>query len=109
MNSLQKIGIVVTVTTTVGLAALGICFFSAGAGHGSYFPFAILLPYSFLPSLFASETDAVSGPLAIVQFPLYGIVLGRAWLKGDLRWSASWVIGAHVVAALAALTMFFRT
>jgi hypothetical protein len=54
---------------------------SAGAGHGDYRFAMILFPYTLLSTaVFNSITPFII--LAIIQFPLYGIVLGHANEKG---------------------------
>lgn len=55
---------------------------SAGAGHGDYKLAMILFPYTMLST---TIFDSITPPfilLAIIQFPLYGFILGRANEKG---------------------------
>jgi hypothetical protein len=55
---------------------------SAGAGHGDYRLAMILFPYTLLST---AVFDSITLPfiiLAIIQFPLYGIVLAYANEKG---------------------------
>jgi hypothetical protein len=110
MNSSAKIGLVATATLIVAIAALGACFLSAGVGHGSYLPFAILFPYSFLTSVaLGGGIDAGSGALALVQFPFYGVTLGYAWFRGGLGRRTSWILATHLLAAAASAVSFFRS
>ena len=61
---------------------------SAGVGHGSYAPMMLLYPYSLglLISQFAFGIDSVFSDICvglaiivgIIQFPLYGLVIGFA-------------------------------
>lgn len=55
---------------------------SAGAGHGDYRLAMILFPYTMLST---TIFDSITTPfilLAIIQFPLYGVILGSASEKG---------------------------
>ena len=56
--------------------ALGAAIASAGAGHGDYLFAKLLFPYSML---LTSLTGTITYPLiglALIQFPLYGLVAG---------------------------------
>ncbi len=61
----------------VGFAITPICLYlaalSTGAGHGSYFWAKAFFPYTTL-----AEFTTPSLVLAVLQFPLYGVVLGLA-------------------------------
>ena len=107
MNSTRKIGVVAAATLVVGLATFGVSLLSAGVGHGSYLPFAIFFPYSFLATVgLGGDIGIVAGTLTLAQFPVYGVVLGRAWLRDDLRRRATWVIVAHVLVATVCSVIF---
>jgi hypothetical protein len=57
----------------------------------------ILFPYAMLPAfLFYSLTFFI--PLAILQYPVYGIILGRASYKGHLGRVAIYLLAAHLLA-----------
>jgi hypothetical protein len=86
-----------------------VCFFfgaaSAGVGHGSGLPFAVLFPYWFA-LLEIGEALRFTGlgmgvglfgmVLLVLQYPLYGLVIGIAWLKGKLIWAATVLIALHL-------------
>jgi hypothetical protein len=55
---------------------LYVALLSTGAGHGDYFWAKVFFPYTMLStSIFQSITPVFMG-LAIVQVPLYGLILG---------------------------------
>src|ERR1700733_6050682 len=57
---------------------------SAGAGHGSYFWAKALFPYTMLAAkVVNSITPALEG-LAVVQVPIYGLLLGLGAKAGRL-------------------------
>jgi hypothetical protein len=54
----------------------------AGAGHGTYIPMILCFPYTML---FAAARGSINAPdiaTALLQFPIYGTVLGIARSKG---------------------------
>ena len=55
-----------------------IAFLSAGAGHGGYLFTKILLPFTMLSTVAADQITLPFVLLAILQFPLYGVLLGLA-------------------------------
>jgi len=63
--------IVSLIVTPLALFAGGV---SAGGGHGDFVWLKILFPYSLLQA-FIFQSVALSFLLAIVQFPVYGIIL----------------------------------
>jgi hypothetical protein len=110
MDSSRKIGVVAALTVVVGVVAFVVSFLSAGVGHGSYLPFAIFFPYSFLATvLLGGGIGDIAGTLTLAQFPVYGLILGRAWLRDYLRRRAAFLIIAHVVVAAICTVIFFTT
>ena len=76
---------------------------SGGAGHGNYFAAMLLFPYTMLS---AAAFDSIYLPfvlLAVVQFPAYGIVFGRANETGRIVRVAVILVAAHAVAVVAVL------
>ncbi len=55
---------------------------SAGAGHGDYRLAMVLFPYTMLSTTIFNSITAPFILLAIIQFPLYGVILGYASEKG---------------------------
>jgi hypothetical protein len=88
------------------LAATPVCLFlgiaSGGAGHGDYVLARVLFPATMLAAvLFAGSISAPLVALAVAQFPLYGIVLGAANVRGKMLHAAVTLIAAHLLFAAA--------
>jgi hypothetical protein len=70
---------------------------SAGAAHGSYLLAKILFPFTMLSTLVFGSIVAPAIALAVLQFPFYGFILGRAKVKGGFRTRAAvLLLGTHV-------------
>ena len=82
--------------------ALILAIGSAGVGHGDYFWAMILFPYTMLSALVFDEITPPFILLAIIQFPLYGIMLAFAAERNRFLLSA---IGLAVVHTLAVALM----
>src|ERR1051326_330702 len=96
------------------LIATPICLFlglaSAGAGHGDYILATILFPYSIL-LIFAFGLmlpPFITVTLAIIQFPTYGIILGFAKEKKQIRSWAVLLLAVHVLAVIAGFSLRSR-
>ena len=75
---------------------------SAGAGHGSYLLAKILFPFTMLSTLVFGSIVAPAIGLAVLQFPFYGFILGRANVKGGGLWTrAPVLLFAHMLAVAA--------
>lgn len=77
---------------------------SAGAGHGDYFWAKVFFPFTLLSVL---AFDSITVPfimLAVVQFPLYGLLLGKANEKGQLLRYLTLLLLVH---SLTVLVCFF--
>lgn len=74
---------------------------SAGAGHGSYSLAKILFPFTMLSTLVFGSIIAPAIALAVLQFPFYGFILGRANVKGSFgTWLAPLLL-IHILAVTA--------
>ncbi len=75
---------------------------SAGAGHGHYEFARLFFPYSMLLTRLTGDT--ITPPLmalALAQFPLYGLAVGLAVLKGRVGWSVVALLAvAHAIAVV---------
>jgi hypothetical protein len=86
----------VAVTPVAALLAV----WSAGAGHGHYVLARLLFPYSML--LTRATDDSLTLPLlalGLVQWPLYGALLGFAASRGRALLAAILLLVAHAGAA----------
>ncbi len=95
------IPVVVALAVTPIFLYLGIA--SGGAGHGNYLLAKVLFPFTMLSTRALGSITAPFVILAIIQFPLYGVVVGSANLKSKLPAS---VIGVLVIHTLAVLVCF---
>lgn len=68
--------------------ATPVCLFlgiaSAGAGHGDYVLARILFPYTMLSAVAFDSITLPFTVMAVLQFPVYGVVLGAANVKSKL-------------------------
>ena len=109
MTRTSKISISVAASVLAMCLSFGASFLSAGVGHGSYLPFAVLFPFAFLASIPAQRIGAVAGILAVAQFPAYGFVMGRAWLRDTLPRVATYLLITHAIAATVCTVIFLAT
>jgi hypothetical protein len=65
--------------TGVCILCLLVAVLAAGAGHGTYLPAKILFPFAMLAGVFGRSITLPYVVLALVQFPLYGLLLGAAF------------------------------
>ena len=73
---------------------------SGGAGHGSYVAARVLFPLSMLLTRLEGETGTVAMGAGLLQFPLYGALVGRTVAVKTGR-AVFFAAAAHLVAALA--------
>ncbi|MBA2732228.1 MAG: hypothetical protein H0U54_04990 [Acidobacteria bacterium] len=87
-----------------------LAFGSAGVGHGDYILTIMLYPYSMLLAfgLGAMLPDFILFALMIIQFPVYGLILG---ITNKNKQSRNWAVGllaVHILAALACFSLHSR-
>ena len=100
--------VLVSVAVTPGLLWVG--WVSAGLGHGSYLWARILFPYvlfvqSLLPPQHQMGMLAFTG-IAIMQYPLYGVVLGWARVKAKTVAAVAVLLLIHVALVGLLFTVF---
>jgi hypothetical protein len=84
----------------IELPAVFAAIVSGGAGHGSYVAARMLFPLSMLLTLVEGRIGMVSVGLALLQFPLYGALLG--WTLWRQSYGAAMAVASlHLVAAIA--------
>ena len=85
----------------VGSVTLWLAVMFAGGGHGTYLPAAIFFPYTMLSTLLTRQISIPAIGLAILQFPVYGAVVGCAE-SGSIRWQrARLILALHVIVFVA--------
>ena len=88
----------IVVSLAVTPVALFVGLVSAGAGHGNYVAVKILFPYTMLSTVLFESINTPFVVLGLVQFPLYGLILG---LAGQRFESVAKVLAiVHVLAVL---------
>ena len=80
--------------------ALLLGLLSAGAGHGDYFLTKLLFPWTMLSVVMFSEIPVIFAALGLVQFPIYGAILGWANRSNVLGKVAAGLVIAHVGAVI---------
>lgn len=95
--------------TLIALPALLAAIMSAGAGHGDYGAARMLFPVPMLLTLIEGSIGPLSLSVALIQFPLYGALLGwsisRTSYKGAFL-AASLHLAAAVVCFMGILPSF---
>ena len=114
MSARTKVAITVCVTIALFLISAAWAVTAAGGGHGSYVPMLVLFPFcSIVMALLAMAGDSSEGvtmvaatALALIQFALYGFLIGRAWLNGRVK-RMLLILGAAHGAVLLAFAGFY--
>ena len=99
LKSIPKpVWIGVAVALPVELFALLLGVASGGAGHGDYVLTRLLFPWSMLLTLIEGMIGPIGISVGIVQFPVYGGLLG--WSIARRNYSPlGWLVVAHLIAA----------
>ena len=71
---------------------------SAGAGHGNYLLAKILFPFTMLSTVAFNSITIPSMVFAVIQFPLYGVILGVSGERGRFRKIAALLAVTHALA-----------
>jgi hypothetical protein len=88
----------------LGAVASLVALAAAGAGHGTYLPAKLLFPFAMLCAVFGSSITAPYIVIALVQFPLYGVLLDAASRRSRFTLCAVILACAHLT--LAAIDVF---
>ena len=108
MTTVQKTMATIVVTVVLLAVSVLVTLMSAGVGHGgSYLPFALLFPFSFLVAAAVPNTLPLIWAVALAQFPAYGLVVGRRWISHPLRKAAFSIGVTHAVAAVMSTVIYF--
>jgi len=70
---------------------------SGGAGHGDYGWAKVFFPYTMFFAMKFGSISPLLDLLAIVQFPVYGTVLGLAWVRNRFALGIAVLGLAHCV------------
>lgn len=104
---LNRRGLAIAVGAGAGIAieavAVAAAMFSGGAGHGSYVLARLLFPFSFLLMLAGGELEPLVIGVGLLQYPLYGGLLGLASASKRMRVPVGF-LALHMIAALASFS-----
>jgi len=96
----HRLGVLlVTGSTVIGAGLLYLAVAAAQVGHGTYVPAMMLFPYTMLSAV---ALDAITAPFAIVaviQFPLYGILVWIGLMRNRSGAVATTLAVLHLLAA----------
>jgi hypothetical protein len=95
----KPIAIGIAVGFLVELLSLVVAFLSTGAGHGDYGAARTLFPLPMLTTLIEGQIGAFAFGLALLQFPLYGAILGWAVARSNLIMAVALVV-MHSIAVI---------
>lgn len=98
-----KILLVGVLTVIAEVGALYCAAYFKGDDHPNYLPFAIAFPIPFLFSIPFLHVLALAAITMLAQFPIYGYVLGQAWIRGHLRRTALRLSVFHSAFAVASV------
>lgn len=87
-------GISLFLTLAVGLVAAA----AIGSGFGNYLAVMLLFPFAMLLTSFLDLHFGYLIGLALIQFPIYGAVLGKGNVKGRFGLTAFALILIHATA-----------
>ena len=71
-----------------------------------YLTFSLLFPFAFLISLPTGGFHVLPAVLMLLQFPLYGYLVGRAWIRQNFRKTSLTLTAVHTVAAILGFGVF---
>jgi hypothetical protein len=87
--------------TAVGASIVAVV--AAGSGHGTYLPAKCLFPYTMLSTRWTASITTPFIVVALLQFPVYGIILTKANTKQKVAWALCVVAAIHLLGVTFAL------
>jgi len=88
------------------LAGAGACIvaaMAAGGGHGTYWAAKCLFPFTMLSTGWTATISMPTILIALLQFPVYGIVLAVANARRKVVWALWGLAGVHLACVALAL------
>lgn len=95
----------VTCSFFLTLGGILVASASAGSGHGNFLPVIVLFPFALLLSGALGLGSWYLVTLAVIQFPIYGVLLGQGGVKGHFIATALLLFFIHG-GAVAMVLMF---
>lgn len=84
---------------------LFIVVFLAGGGHGWYEPAIVLFPFGLISILFFRSIELPFIILAILQYPIYGLLIDTIGIRKSIKWTVISIALIHIVQAGVILTL----
>ena len=107
MTVTDKNDVVVTTTLLVTILCPLLAFWAAAEPRGVLFPAFAFYPFAWLAMIPAVHHDWIGITVALMQFPVYGFILGRAWSVDRLYSRAVWLAAVHAAFVAIALWFYF--
>jgi len=82
-----------------------VCVFLAGGGHGTYIPMKIFFPYTMLSTINNTSISGAFIIIAIIQYPIYGIIVQYAKSEKLKRTRFAIISVIHIIAMILALIL----
>jgi hypothetical protein len=84
---------------------LFIAILMMGGGHGMFEPAIILFPFGLIGILFSRGIELPFVFLAILQYPIYGLLIDTIGNRASLKWTVLCITTIHIVLAGLILTL----
>ncbi len=81
----------------VEMPAVLLAVMSGGAGHGDYLYARLLFPFSMASTFVTGEISSAAIAAALLQFPVYGFLIGYGLTDAKRRWIIALVVLFHVI------------
>ena len=92
-----------TLVSEIGALLLAAHFKVSG---DKYLTFSLLFPFGFIFSLPVGGFDILPAVLMLAQFPVYGFLIGRAWIRQRFRKTLLILGATHAAAAILGFGVF---
>ena len=80
-----------------------LAIFLMGGGHGWYGPAILLFPFGFIGILYSRSIELHFILLAILQYPLYGLLIDLIRNRKRLKWTLISIVTIHLMLAVSIL------
>lgn len=71
-----------------------------GGGHGTYLPAIFLFPWGMMGIVWENTITMPFINIALLQYPLYGMLLDGLKAKPNVKWFCFCLLGLHVALAM---------
>ena len=99
----RKFWIPVIVSVPVTIIFATISAVTADFGFATYDAAMIFFPYMMLSILWFGVIHPVIGIASLLQWPLYGVIIGKSWVRGRLIVAVEILLLIHIAAAVLAI------